>query len=472
MVHVLVIGAYGSAGSAVASELADRPDVELTLVDDGDPGGGLCILRGCMPSKEVLSAGAHRYQARKDERLVGDLPEIDLERTVERKDDNVLGWAGHRRASIHDLAEREDVEFLSGTAEFVDDRVVAVGDRTVDPDYVVIATGSSPYVPDLPGIEDVDYVTSEDVLDATSFPDSGIVMGFGFVGMELAPYIAEAGGTDLTVIEHDDAPIDQGDPSFGEELLDIYERDFPIDVLRNTHEQRIEPTADGGVRLHVERGTGGGDVVEETAEADQLFLFTGRVPTLDRLGLENTALEPGEGWVDDTLQSRDDPRVFVAGDANGRAPVLHVGKEEGFTTADNVLRHHRGEELREYDPIVQRVVFSGLGVYPFARVGHTEQSAREAGLDYVAVTRRAEDDGVFKSKDVPDGLAKLVVDAADGTVLGYQGLHFHADVMAKTMHVLVELGVDVREVPDRAYHPTTPEILDGLFRAASERIGR
>jgi dihydrolipoamide dehydrogenase len=296
-------------------------------------------------------------------------------------------------------------------------------------------------------------------------------MGFGYVGLELVPYLAEAGGTDLTVVEHDDRPLDQGDPEFGDELLSIYERDFPVEVLRNADERRLEPTADGGVRLTVERETESG-VVEEVHEADQLFLFTGRTPTLSRLGLENTSLDPGPGWVDDTLQACDDPRVFVPGDANGRRPVLHVGKEEGFTTVDNIMRHHRGERLRAYDPVVHRVLFSALGVYPFARVGHTEESARDAGFEYVAVSRRASDDGVFKSKDVADGLAKLLVDPADGTVLGYQGLHYHADAMAKTLQVIVEMGLDVRAIPDRAYHPTTPEILDGLFREASRQVGR
>jgi dihydrolipoamide dehydrogenase len=76
---------------------------------------------------------------------------------------------------------------------------------------------------------------------------------------------------------------------------------------------------------------------------------------------------------------------------------------------------------------------------------------------------------VFKTKLTPRGRASLVV-ATDGTVLGYQGLHYHADVMAKTMQVVVEEGMDVRSIPDRAYHPTTPEILDGLLRAAAERL--
>jgi dihydrolipoamide dehydrogenase len=120
--------------------------------------------------------------------------------------------------------------------------------------------------------------------------------------------------------------------------------------------------------------------------------------------------------------------------------------------------------------VPHHVIFSGLSVYPFARIGHTPQTVAETATDAVVVTREAASDGVFKTKGHPEGVATLVVDAADGTVLGYQGLHLHADVMAKTMQVVIELGLDVRALPDRAYHPTTPELLDGLFHAATAEL--
>ena len=153
-----------------------------------------------------------------------------------------------------------------------------------------------------------------------------------------------------------------------------------------------------------------------------------------------------------------------------RSPILHVAKEQGFTAGRNILAYDAGEELEAYENVHHHVMFSGLGVYPFVRVGHSAATAEKAGLDVVTATREAADDGVFKTKDVPEGLARLVVDEADGTVLGYQGLHYHADAMAKTMQVIVEGGMDVRELPDRAYHPTTPEILDGLFRETSAEL--
>jgi dihydrolipoamide dehydrogenase len=282
-------------------------------------------------------------------------------------------------------------------------------------------------------------------------------MGFGYVGLELVPYLAESGVSELTVIEHDPRPLDEADPDFGDELLQIYREEFDIEILTNTYERSVEQT-DDGVRLHVEC-----DGVPRTVEAEELFLFTGRRPDLDGLGLEQTSADPSPGWVRDTMQARDDEHLFVVGDANAKEPILHVAKEQGFVAADNILAHAAGEPLTEYENVHHHVVFSALSTYPYARVGHSAASAREAGLDPHVVTRRASDDGVFKTKDVPRGLASLVV-GTDGTVLGYQGLHYHADAMAKTMQVVVEMGLDVRDLPDRAYHPTTPEILDGLFR--------
>ncbi|MEF8821377.1 MAG: NAD(P)/FAD-dependent oxidoreductase [Halovenus sp.] len=464
--QVAIIGAYGSAGSAVAGELVDHPDVELLLFDDGDPGGGLCILRGCMPSKEILSAGAHRYQARHDDRLVGEVPDIDLERVVERKDEHTLSWAGHRRESIDELAEREDVTFVRETARFIDDRRIEAGSEQYEPDYVVVATGSSVNIPQTPGIDEVDYMTSADVLDATEFPETGIVMGFGYVGMELVPYLSEAGGMELTVVEHDSRPIDEAAPPFGDAALELYREEFDVTVPTRVYEKQLERTDDGGVRLYLEDENG----TDQIVEADQLFCFTGRKPSIHRVGLEQTAIDPTGEWVEETMQARDSDHIFVPGDANAKEPILHVAKEQGFLTAENILADAAGDALEEYENVHHHVIFSGLGVYPFARVGHTETTAQEAGYDVVTATRQASDDGVFEAKDVAAGLAKLVVDRNDGTVLGYQGLHFHADAMAKTLQVIVELGLDVREIPDRAYHPTTPEILDGLFRETAAAV--
>ena len=478
--HIVVIGAYGSAGAAVAGDLAphvgDAID-RLTLVDNGDPGGGLCILEGCMPSKELLSAAAHRFEARDDGRLTGEPPALDLERIVAEKNDRTRGWAGHRRAGIEELAERDGIEFHHAPARFLDDHVVEIGgdggggggetggdgDGTVvEADYVVIATGSVPNDPDLPGYDAVSdrIYKSEDTLHATEFPETGVVMGFGYVGMEMAPYLAEA-GVDLTVIEHDERPLDEAEPAFGDELLAIYREEFDIEIRTEVYEESLERT-ESGVRLHLDDGT--------HVDAEAVFQFTGRKPNLEYLGLDNTALAPEPGWIDATMRPPNDDRTFVVGDVNAREPILHVAKEQGFQAAENILRDIDGRAAKPYTNVHHHVVFSGAGVYPFARVGHTARSATEAGHATVVATRTADSDGVFKSKNVPHGLGRLVVDAEDGTVLGWQGLHYHADTMAKTFQIAVEMGLDVREMPDRAYHPTLPENVDGLIRECAAGV--
>ncbi|MEF8779151.1 MAG: NAD(P)/FAD-dependent oxidoreductase [Haloferacaceae archaeon] len=461
--HVAVVGAYGSAGVVVAERLASEPDVELTLIDDGDPGGGLCILAGCMPSKELITAAERRFAVREDDRLPGDAPDVDLERVVERKDENISTYAEGRRSHVHELAERDGVTLRRETAEFLGDRRLAVGEDVIEPDYLVIATGSTLNVPPIPGIDAVPFETSRDVLDATEFGDTGLVVGLGAIGLELVPYLSEAAGMDLTAVEMLPTVLPDAAPEISAELVDYYRDEFDVDVRLDTQTKRLEGTADGGVRAVLDDGS------ETTVEADQLFLFTGRKPALDRLNVDATRLTPEAGWIEDTLQARDDDRVFVVGDANGREPILHVAKEEGAVAAENVLRHRDGRPLEPYENVPHQVVFSGLGDLPYARLGHTAASAREAGLDPIVVTQDVASLGVFRSRHYTDGLARLVV-GDDGTVLGYQGLHPDADVMAKTMQVIVEMGLDVREIPDRAYHPTTPEILDGLFTEAAAKL--
>ena len=485
--HVVIVGAYGSAGAAVADHLVDHVSHEidrLTLVDDGEPGGGLCILRGCMPSKGILSAAAHRHQSRSDPRLDGRAPDLDLNSVIAKKDQHTAAFARHRREQIDEYTERDGVELVEGTARFAADDVIELYEgrtvkagkrgrfehdieptRTIRADYTAVCTGSVVNVPTIPGIEEVGYRDSADLLDTTQLPDSAIIMGFGYIGMEMAPYLAEA-GVDVTAIEHDDRPLDQAHPDFGDEALEIYREEFGIDILTGTREQEVEETARGGVRLTCESQAGS----ERVIEADELFLFTGRRPNVQGLGLENTSIEPERGYVRDTMQAADDGTTFFVGDVNGKEPVVHVAKEQGELAAENIVAHAQGKRPEKFEFTPHHVMFAGAGIYPYARVGHTAETARaELVEEPVVVRRRAEDDGVFELKNAERGLAELTV-ARDGTVVGYQGLHYHADTMAKTMQVVVESGMDVDDVPDRSFHPTLPEILDGLLREAKAEL--
>lgn len=469
MVHVAVIGAYGSAGVSAAEtllEAADRgriDDLRLSLIDPGEP-GGLCILRGCMPSKDVLTAGAHLDQVDHDDRLDGKL-EVDPDAVVARKDANVAGFASHREAAIASMLERPNVAFHADPATFEGSHRLAVGGETLDVDHTIVATGSTPRIPSIPGIETVDSPTSDDLLDQTRFPERAVVIGFGAVGIELAPYLATVGNAEVVVLDRNDRPLSEADPAFGAALVELYRDRFDVQIETGADVTRVENTAAGEVAVSYDVG---GD--DRRTVGDQLYAFTGRRPNLDGLGLDRVGLEMRSGWIDASMRAVDAEGVYVVGDANGREPLLHVAKEEAITAARTITALERDETPPTYDPTIHRVVFAGLGRWPYARVGQTESAARDAGHAVVSATRAADDDGIFGLKGAPEGMARLVADAKTGRVLGYQGLHLHADVFAKTMQIVIENDLTVEALPDRAFHPTTPELLDGLIRSLADAM--
>jgi len=262
MVHVAIVGAcYGSAGVAVADELHERrdeftDDLELALIDDGDPGGGLCILRGCMPSKgrplgrRAPVSGASRRPARgrprgrpRANRRSQGRARLELRRPPPEPRPRPRRSRRRRTPPRYRALRRRPRARRGG--------------RRLEPDYVVVATGSAPNIPELPGIDEVPLSNQYGRPDATAFPDSGIVLGNGYISLELGPYLSEIGDVDLTVIEHDERPLEEMEDAYGDTVLDIYRDQFGIEVLTNTDEKRLEATADGGVRLIAERTADG-----------------------------------------------------------------------------------------------------------------------------------------------------------------------------------------------------------------------
>ena len=459
--HVAIVGAYGSAGVATASELSKHIGEEineLSLIDGGQP-GGLCILRGCMPSKAVLSGARHVHEANNDARVKSDAT-VDTLKTIKHKNKNVNAFAEHRASSVRSLAEKSGVNLIEESARFENENKLVLSDGgVINPDYTVVATGSKVNIPSLDGINEVDYLTSSDVLDMDALPDSVVVMGFGTIGIEMSAYLSTA-GVDVTVIEHDELPLDEASDALSRELVDIYTDEFGINIVNNTYEEAVEKEGDK-IRVYTDS--------DRYFEADELCLFTGRTPNVQGLDLNTLGVKPEKDWVNDDLLVNGTDSVFVAGDATGERMILHIAKEQGHLVSNNIIKSINGSESEPYNYTEHLVYFAGNGKYPFAKYGISADSAiDEPNLE--VVTRRASDDGIFKLKDAEYGVANLVVNSETGEVKGYEGLHLHSDVMVKTMQVLIENNVDVRNVPSRAYHPTTPEILDGLLRDASSKI--
>lgn len=456
---IAILGVYGSAGVAAADELSthagDKID-NLYLIDGGEP-GGLCILEGCMPSKAVLSSAKHAHDARSDPRVNADV-QVNTKETIEDKNKHISSFAHHREQSVKSIAQSDSVQLIEKDGYFRDENTIELEDgSSLSVDYSVVATGSSPNIPSIDGIDQVDYLTSSDLLDMKSLPDSMAIIGFGAIGMEMSAYLASS-GVDVTVVEHDESPIDNGSEDFGDELMDIYREEFGIDIITESYEQSVEKT-DDGIRLELE---------STDVHAEKLCVFAGRVPNTQSLGLENITDSVADNWYDDDLKVTSTDSVYVAGDATGDRMILHIAKEQGLLVAENIMREIRGESIGKYSSPEHLVYFTGNGKYPFVRYGISGDEAEQKD-DLLTISRKASTDGIFGLKNADKGLAKMVVEKDTGVIRGYEGLHLHADVMLKTMQVLIEQRAEVSNVPSRAYHPTTPELLDGLFREATER---
>lgn len=456
---IAILGVYGSAGVAAADRLSDHVggDIDnLYLIDGGRP-GGLCILEGCMPSKAVLSSAKHVHDAMTDPRVDGNV-EVNTDKTIENKNEHINGFAHHREQSVKSIAEKDSVKLIEQDGNLEDENTIELEDgSSIDVDYSIVATGSSPNIPDIEGINDVDYLTSSDLLDMKSLPDSVAIIGFGAIGMEMSAYLASA-GVDVTVVEHDESPIDNGSNDFGEELINIYRENFDIEILTETYEQSVEQT-ESGIRLELDSN----DVY-----ADRLCVFAGRVANIHSLGLDNVADSLTGEWYTDKLKVDSTDSVYVAGDATGDRMILHIAKEQGVLAADNIISDIQNDGLQNYSSPEHVVYFTGNGKYPFSRYGVSGDKGKTSD-DLLTIERQASSDGIFGLKNADHGIAKMVVEKDTGVVRGYEGLHLHSDVMLKTMQVLIEQEAVISDVPSRAYHPTTPELLDGLFREATDR---
>ncbi|MCB9869626.1 MAG: FAD-dependent oxidoreductase [Planctomycetes bacterium] len=447
---VLVLGG-GSAGTAAASA-AHAAGARTAMFNDGEL-GGLCILMGCMPTKTILHAAHLVHEAAHHHTPgVGHAAlDVDFPAVMENKRAKVERF---KRAKVGRI-ERDGYTVVDARAWFTGPDTVAASDGTT---YrftrgAVIATGSQPNIPPLPGLREVEPWTSDDVLRLERVPRSALVLGSGAIGLELAQFLARMGCA-VTLVSRRRLLADS-DPLLGEELTKALAAEPGLEVVAPCRPQRIE-RVDGGVRLHGESDAGA-----QVLTAEQVVAATGRRPWLHGLGLDAAGVAHGpDGVVHDHAMQTSNPRVFVAGDATGTAQLLHVANQEGRAAglgAAGVPGDHRIDRRLHME-----VVFTDP---PLALLGRTELQARGAGLPVVSAVERFAETGRAITMDVQHGVWKLVAHAETGEILGTQILGPRADDLVHVVSAVMHFrgtGRDLLAMP--WYHPTLSEVLLSLAR--------
>lgn len=441
---LVVIGA-GSAGYA-AARTAGALGAKVALVDKG-PLGGLCILRGCMPSKAILASAEvlHRAHQAAEFGLVIPQAMADLPAILSRKRHLVKEFADYRIEQIH---KAKGAELIMGEARFVDTHRLEVDGRIVSGKSFLIATGSIIAVPEVPGLEEVGYLTSDDALELESPPESLLVVGGGVIACELGQFFARI-GVKVTLLQRSGHVLSGEDADVGIALQEALQREG-LEVASHVHLVQAERRGDRKVVTARVSGR------EREFEAHEIMVCAGRVPAIGTLGLDDAGVEHTRLRIPvDAALRTNIPHIYAAGDAMGRYQIVHQAIREAEIAAHNAVS---GKEPRLIDDrLVPHVVFTDPQV---ARVGLTERQAAEIGREVLVGKYPFADHGKAMCLGRTEGFVKLIADAQTGEIVGGAivgpegGELIHEVVVAMHFRSTTAQFLEIPHV-----HPTLAEIL-------------
>ncbi|MGA8534334.1 MAG: dihydrolipoyl dehydrogenase [Candidatus Tumulicola sp.] len=441
--HDLVVVGAGSAGYAAARTAHDF-GCNVALVDHG-PLGGLCILRGCMPSKALLASSDALHDARTAGALgieAGDVS-IDMPFIARRKRALVKDFADYR---IDGLGR---FPLYAGAAQFLSPTELSVGgDIIVESQTFVIATGSVVTPAVLDGLEESGYVDSDALLEFERIPESAIVLGGGYTACELGQFLARMGAT-TTMLLRSGHLLTESDDDVGDALTGYF-RDEGIDVVARTTLRRAYRRDGKKVVRYAADG------VEREAVAEEIFYALGRTPNVAGLGLDRAGVAyraAGGIEVDASLRTTN-PNIFAAGDVTGEYMLVHVAIYQGEIAARNACL--KGVEKADYRLVSAHTVFTDPQV---AAVGASEKQLKAAGTPYVAGRYDFAEHGKAQCLAKTQGFVKMMADPETGRILGAAVIGPEGSELIHEVIVAMNFDATVAQFMRIPHlHPTLAEI--------------
>jgi len=444
--EVAVIGA-GPGGYAAAFYARDRGK-DVVLVERDSRLGGVCLTRGCIPSKALLHAThlipeAERSAARG---IRFGPPEIDTAQLRAWKDAIVEKLAG----GVRSLADTRGVRVVEGTARFEGSNILHVetpdGMRAIEFEDAIIAVGSRPAIPDAWDLDHPGLMTSTEALEVESIPDRLLVIGGGYIGMELGTVYAGL-GSQVVVVEALPRILAGADPDLVRPVLRSAKRRF-ADLRLETRVTGLESVGNR-IRVTTESGSG-----ESQELYDRILIAVGRKPNSGDLGLENTnVVLDDQGFIPvDDRQRTSDGGIYAIGDVTGGVLLAHKASKEARVAVDSIL-----DDNSVFDAIIPAVVFTDPEV---AWCGLTEEEAGARGIEIKVARFPWGASGRAIAVDATDGLTKLVIEPGTERILGMGIVGAGAGELISEGVVLIEMGGTARDLAECVHpHPTLSETL-------------
>ncbi len=446
--EILVVGA-GPGGYTAAFYAADLGK-KVILVEQEKRLGGVCLNRGCIPSKALLHATEmiRDEERSKDRGIAFGPPVIELEKLRGWKE-SVLERMG---GGIRMLAQKRGVDLWTGRGHFEDSRTLRVetseGQKFIRFEKAIIAVGSKPAMPQPFDLGNKRIMTSTEALELEEIPKELLVIGGGYVGMELGTVYATL-GSKVVLVEATDSILIGADPDLARPVLQVLQNLFS-EVRLKTKVSKME-TAGKEIKVYLDLEG------KETEEMyDRVLVAVGRVANCDDLGLENTKVSrDGKGFIQvDDQQRTSDPMICAIGDVVGGAMLAHKASKEARIAVEGIAGEPAGS-IREV--VIPAVVFTDPEV---AWCGLTETEAGQKQIPVEVVRFPWAASGRAVSIDRPEGMTKLILEPETERVLGVGIVGARAGDLISEGILAVEMGATAKDLAETVHpHPTLSETL-------------
>ena len=449
---LLVLGS-GEAGKYIAWTLAKKG--MKTAVIERKYIGGSCPNIACLPSKNVIhSAKVASYFRRSEEfGIIKDNWKVDMPTVRERKRKMVTGLV-----EMHlDLYKKSGAELVIGSGRFVGPKTIEVTSadgliRLLHGKRVVINTGTRPTIGPIPGLAEANPMTHTEALDLDCIPEHLLVLGGGYVGLELSQAMRRFGSR-VTLIERNSRLVHREDQDISAALQELF-KDEGIEVVTSARITRVEGKSGESVKLPANRNGS-----ETVLEGTHLLAATGRTPNTDGIGLGQGGVETTDGGyvkVNERLETTA-PDVWAVGECAGSPHFTHIAFDDFRIVRDNILGGHRVTTGRQ-------VPFCMFTDPEFARIGLSEMEANERGIAYrlariplVAVLRT-------RTLSETRGFMKALIEAKSDRILGFTIFGVEAGEVMAAVQIAMIAGLPYTALRDAIFtHPTMLEGLIPLF---------
>lgn len=447
MVYDLIVIGGGPAGY-LAAERAGHAGLKTLLIEKRSV-GGVCLNEGCVPSKALLYSAKIADNAKHGDKygVIAQNVSINHEAVVQRKNKVVNTLVSGVKGKL----KKNKVTLIEGVGTIegknTEGYEIKVNDETHIAKRLLIATGSMPIVPPIPGtkegIEKGTVLTNREILDLKTVPSSLVIVGGGVIGLEMASYFNSA-GSKVTIIEMLDHIAGNTDKEISEILMKNYQKkgiEFKLGA-------KVVEIKDGAV-VYEENGQ------TLSAEAEKVLMSIGRKAVTEGLGLEKIGVETERGRIKTDNRGRTNiPEVYAAGDVNGYSMLAHTAYREAEVCINNILGK---KDIMRYNAIPS-VIYTNPEV---GSVGETEETAKKKGIDFEAVKISMMYSGRYVAENEGgDGICKVLIDKKYRKVIGVHMIGNYSSEIIYGAGIMIETEMRVNDIKELVFpHPTVCEII-------------